>query len=80
MKKSYQKEKKPPSFSNNNFLKSYRPYTKPPNTTRFFGGFNVVHYKRILSRTQRTTRTKAKGKGLSTTSKQKTRQDYVIQK
>jgi hypothetical protein len=55
--------KKPPSFSNNNFKKSHKPYTKPSNTTRFFGGFNVVYYKRILLRTQKTTRTKAKGKG-----------------
>jgi hypothetical protein len=45
------KIKKPSSFSNNNFLKSHKPYIKPPNTTRSFGGFNVVHYKRILSRT-----------------------------
>jgi hypothetical protein len=77
---SYQKKKKPPSFSNNNFLKSHRPYTEPPNTTRFCRGFNVVYYKKILSRTQRTTITKAKGKDLSTTSKQITRQDYVFQK
>jgi len=33
-----------------------------------------------MSRTWKTTRTKVKGKGLSLTSKQKTRQDYVIQK
>jgi hypothetical protein len=33
-----------------------------------------------MSRTQRTTKTKAKGKGLSLTSKQKIRQDYVIKK
>jgi hypothetical protein len=34
----------------------------------------------ILSTTQNTTRTKAKRKGLNVTSKQKVRQDYVIQK
>jgi hypothetical protein len=33
-----------------------------------------------MSRTQRTTRTKVKGKGLSLTFKQKKKQDYVIQK
>jgi len=45
------------------FLKIIDLIPNHPNTTRFFGGFNVVHYKRILSRTQKTIKTKVKGKG-----------------